>query len=246
MTLMPEKKLTLPALLLAGGIALGLSICGFSLYKGIYFFKMSDRVITVKGLVEEIVKSDFANFTVDVVVAGNDLQTAYAEVSKYQSQVKDFFLKSGFDEKEVANPAPSVTDNHARTWGSDMPLHRYVVTAAVTLATEKVDACENLRHNLGKLIEIGVPITGTHTDYQYKKFADIRPVMLQKATQNARQVAAQFASDAGTNIGAIRRAHQGSFSIVSPDALPDDRAGEASSSLMKKVRVVSTIEFFLD
>ena len=76
--------------------------------------------------------------------------------------------------------------------------------------------------------------------------------MITEATRNARAAADRFASDSGSKVGAIRQANQGVFSI-----LPADQGGEAGeggemgafaadSSLMKTVRVVTTIEYYLE
>jgi uncharacterized protein len=75
--------------------------------------------------------------------------------------------------------------------------------------------------------------------------------MITEATRNARSAADRFAADSGSKVGSIRSAEQGVFSITAANA-----GGEASSdsqsgpdekgSLMKKVRVVTTVEYYLE
>jgi hypothetical protein len=60
--------------------------------------------------------------------------------------------------------------------------------------------------------------------------------MVEEATKNARTVAAKFARDSDAEVGEIRVARQGLFSIANRDA---------NTPEIKKVRVVSTIDFFL-
>jgi hypothetical protein len=60
----------------------------------------------------------------------------------------------------------------------------------------------------------------------------------------------RFAADSGSQVGAIRDANQGVFSISAANAggSDDDGGGfgqQADSSMMKKVRVVSTIDYYL-
>jgi hypothetical protein len=69
--------------------------------------------------------------------------------------------------------------------------------------------------------------------------------MLADATRSARAVAAQFAADFASGLGAIRRASQGVFEISGRDSSGDSAAGDEQGSLEKKVRIVSTIDYYL-
>ena len=65
--------------------------------------------------------------------------------------------------------------------------------------------------------------------------------MLEQATKNAKESAEEFAKASGSTVGKIRKASQGVFSILSQDDMGAER-----ESISKKIRVVSTIEFWLD
>ena len=66
--------------------------------------------------------------------------------------------------------------------------------------------------------------------------------MIAEATKDARKGAEQFAKDSGASVGGIRSASQGYFSIQSRDG---DSGGPADASPEQKVRVVTTVEFYL-
>jgi hypothetical protein len=94
-----------------------------------------------------------------------------------------------------------------------------------------------------KLFELGkqgIAITGedyqSKTVFLYTKLNEIKPAMIEEATQNARAVAEKFAQDSKSRLGKIRSASQGQFSI-------DDR--DSNTPYIKKVRVVSTLEYYL-
>ena len=72
---------------------------------------------------------------------------------------------------------------------------------------------------------------------------DIKPQMLEEATKNATAEAQEFAKSSDSKVGKIRRAQQGVFSI-----LPREQTANAqeSAQIDKKVRVVSTVEFWLE
>ena len=69
-----------------------------------------------------------------------------------------------------------------------------------------------------------------------------------------RAAADRFALDSGSKVGSIRQANQGVFSILpadqgSPTSEPGEMAGGdsgADSSLMKTVRIVTTVQYYLD
>jgi len=60
--------------------------------------------------------------------------------------------------------------------------------------------------------------------------------MVEEATRNARQVAEKFANDSHSKLGKIKRAIQGQFSI---------RNRDNNTPYIKKVRVVTTLEYYL-
>jgi hypothetical protein len=76
--------------------------------------------------------------------------------------------------------------------------------------------------------------------------------MITEATKNARASADRFAADSGSQVGSIRSANQGVFSISAADG-GGGGAGEEGgggvtnpdASIMKKVRVVATIDYYL-
>jgi hypothetical protein len=93
---------------------------------------------------------------------------------------------------------------------------------------------------LSQLGASGIAIAGA--DYQnqveflFSRLNDIKPEMVQEATAKARQVALEFARDSNSQLGKIRKASQGQFSIE-----PRDK----NNPHLKQIRVVSTIEYYL-
>ncbi len=76
----------------------------------------------------------------------------------------------------------------------------------------------------GDLIRQGVVLDGRQTEggaanpaYLFTRLGDIRPAMLAQATKSARALAQQFATDSNSHLGAIRRASEGVFQVMSRD-----------------------------
>ena len=68
--------------------------------------------------------------------------------------------------------------------------------------------------------------------------------MIELATKNATAAGEQFAKDAGATLGKIKTANQGTFSISARDQV-DAWSDNERQAINKRVRVVSTITFFL-
>jgi len=77
-------------------------------------------------------------------------------------------------------------------------------------------------------------------------FNDLRPQLLAEATKNAREMAQQFAADSGARVGSIRSANQGQIQIFGTDGNDESGAFSPTSTVQKKIRVVSTFEFALE
>ena len=74
------------------------------------------------------------------------------------------------------------------------------------------------------------------TEFLFTGLDAIKPEMIAEATADARNAAQQFAEDSGSQVGQIRQATQGYFSIEDLDSYTPN---------IKRVRVVTTIDYAL-
>lgn len=227
-------------------IALGPTFAGYFVYKGILEAKMSERYVTAKGLVERIEKSDRGTLEISFKVSGNNLNSLYQKLSHNSEIVREFMKKSGFEEKEISASSPRVSDLHARDYGSGtLSPERYLIESSLYVTSIKVDALKDVSSKTGDLISQGVSLSTTNVTYYLDKFNELRPILIAESTKNAQEVAASFAKTTGSEIGGIRKANQGVITLTSPDASPNQTYDEGQNSLMKKIRVVSTLEFYI-
>jgi hypothetical protein len=70
--------------------------------------------------------------------------------------------------------------------------------------------------------------------------------LLADATKNARAIAQQFAADSGATVGKIHSANQGAIQIFGTDGNDESAPYSRTSTLTKRIRVVSTFEFELE
>ena len=91
------------------------------------------------------------------------------------------------------------------------------------------------RHNLGNN-EYRTGNYHSQTEYIFTRLNEVKPEMIEEATRKAREVAEKFASDSQSKLGKIKNASQGQFSIYARDK---------NNPHIKKVRVVSTVQYYL-
>lgn len=227
---------TLPALIVAAGITgLGLFIKG-----GIDNFAYRDRVVTVRGLAEREVKANQVTWPIVYKEVGNDLSVIYDKITTNTQKIQNFLTSNGVSQNEILVQPPQIVDQQADRYSSNTPQYRYNVTSVVVVTSSDVDKINGLISRQTELLKQGVAITAGDYQYQtiydYTALNDIKPAMIAQATANAREAANKFAADSQSKLGKIKSASQGQFDITDRDPY---------TPYIKKVRVVSTIVFYL-
>ena len=244
---------TIAAMLLAAGLisAAGIAAGGWLIGKGMSRFRAEVRTVTVKGLVEQEVVSDQATWTLGFRRASESLPEAHARISADRDAVHAFLTAQGFKDAELESQPTRTQDKLAQEFGNaDKIRLRYVVSSAVTVKSTNV---ELVRASVGateRLLKSGVILdagaeNGANPRYAFSQFNAMRPKLVADATKNAREVAQQFANDSGTSVGRIVSANQGNIQIFGADGQDESGAYSPTSSVRKKIRVVSTFEFEL-
>ena len=234
-------------------LALGLILGGWILGAEIKATRLSDRYVSVKGLVERKVKSDLAIWPLTYKEAGNDLATLYAKADADKKTVLQFLADQGIGTSEIDLGVIRVVDTQAQEYGGgNRAPNRYIVEQQITVRTSRVDQVAAAAQKTIELLQKGVVLgnnPGEGLTYKFTGLNSIKPDMITEATRNARAAADRFAADSGSKVGAIRQANQGVFSI-----LPADQAGGGNdqpgfgpdNSIMKTVRVVTSVDYYLE
>jgi hypothetical protein len=237
---MKEDRLAAAAVL-GALLAIGMAVGGGQVARALYRVKAAERYVTVRGLSEREVAANLAMWPMSFGVAGDDLGQVQAALEAATSRIAAFLTSKGFSAKEFSVSSPRVNDFEAQgVRGTDRPLHRYAAEATVTLRSEKVDLVRTTMAAAGELVRAGVALRndyGASPRFLYTALESIKPPMIVEATKDARRAAEQFASDSGSRVGAIRHAQQGYFAIEDRDDFSPE---------FKKVRVVTTVEYFLE
>jgi len=229
-------------------VAVGLAVAGWTVGEGLQSFRDADRYITIKGLAEQDVKSDFAIWTVSFRRAAADYDDVRQQLTDDREAVMAFLQDQGFAESDIEGRPLQINDLLARDYGQQDVTFRYTGTGAVTVRSDNVDAVSKAANSIDQLIKLGVQMSqegpmGGAPRYFLRGFNDIKPLLLEQAIDNAIEQAEKFASDAGAMLGGLKRADQGTIQILDDDGSDGYTTGQ---TIGKRLRVVSTFVYSLD
>lgn len=221
-------------------LAAGLIVGGYLMGDGLVRMKQADRAVTVRGLAERDVTADLATWTIAYSAAAGDLQSAQAKADTDTRAIRGFFTSLGFDADAIQPTGANVTQY------TNDGVTTFTVKQRMSLRTTDIKKAEAAVKKQFDIVKSGVQIEeGSGMAYTFTKLNDIKPAMIAQATKDARKSAEQFAKDSGTGVGSIKSATQGYFEVTARDG--DNSGGwGVSDSPYKKVRVVTTVEYYLD
>ena len=227
----------LAVLVAAALVAAGLVLAGWFAAGGMKHLRTADRYVTVKGSAERIVEADRVVWPLPHTVGGNDLAQVQRALEANTAVIRRFFTDAGFDPADIVVSPPRLEDRWAWAYGDNRPAERYRYSTTVSLRTDDVPKALEVLRRSGELVAQGVMIgEGSAPEFDYTRLNDIKPALIAEATAAARDSAVQFAKDSDSRLGGIRSANQGVVSITDRDQ---------SSPQVKRVRVVTTVEYFL-
>ncbi|ATI82302.1 SIMPL domain-containing protein [Sphingobium yanoikuyae] len=230
---MRDKVLLGSAAVLAIGVIAG----GYLLGDGLKRARAADRSVTVRGLAEKDVTADLATWSISYSATGTDLPTVRAEIDANTQQLKAYFASLGF-KPDALTPVGAGVNQYLNNG-----INNITITQRMLLRTTDIARAQRAVAQQFDLVRRGVTLQeGSGMRYSFTRLNDLKPPMVAAATRDARAAAEQFAKDSGAGVGGIKSATQGYFSI-------DPRDGEggdgSSDTPYKKVRVVTTVDFYL-
>jgi len=233
-----NDPVTLRWLSTAGIVAAGLMLGGYLLGDGLLRAKDAERTVTVRGLAERNVTADLATWTIAYSSTSTSLSSAQAKVREDTKAIEKFFDGLGFPDNAL-QPTGANVSSHTR-----QGVTHHTVRQRLALRTQDIDRAQQAVASQFELVNDGVFLEeGSGMAFTFTGLNEIKPEMVAEATKDARASAEQFAQGSGAQVGAIRDATQGYFSIEGRDG--DSGGWGVSDSPYKKVRVVTTVHFSL-
>ncbi|VAW49568.1 Putative periplasmic protein [hydrothermal vent metagenome] len=235
-----SKSSKTSAFILGIFLFLGLSTLGYLLGSSAIKIKEYERTVTVKGLSEKEFKADIVIWPIQFTQANNNLEALYTSLENNTKKINAFLTQKGIKQGDISVATPLITDLSAQQYNSpDQPTFRYTAIQTVIVYSKNIDTVRQVMSALSDLGKQGIVFTSNYqyqTEYLFTRLNDVKPKMIEEATRKAREVAEKFALDSKSTLGKIKKASQGQFSVSSRDA---------NNPHIKKVRVVSTVVYYL-
>lgn len=236
-----QERSIVSSLLLGALLCVGLSVLGALLAEGIIKFREADRSVVVKGLAEQEVNADVAIWPIRFTEVDNEIGSLFASINAKNEKVRLYLRQQGFTDDEISVGVPGIQDRQAQGFTEEQVKNgRYAGNSTLTVYSNDIDKVRKAMAGLMQLGQDGIAINGQDYDariqFLFTGLNRIKPGMIEEATRNAREVAEKFSHDSGSKLGKIKRANQGQFTI-------EDR--DSNTPYIKRVRIVSTVEYYL-
>jgi uncharacterized protein len=238
--------------LLCGSAILGLAltVSSLALANGLVRMKRADREVTVRGVAQREVTANRASWRVGYSERAYALPEALAAVDRDTAMIRAYLEDQGFSGAmtEPGSAAISVSDEYIENKPTGRKI--YSVNRVIAFDTDNVAGVQKVQARKDDLAAKGLVVDSVSASYEYTQLDKIKPDMIAEATRDARRAAEKFANDSGSSVGGIRSATQGYFSVSSRDRSGgddySDGSSQTASSPDQRVRVVTTIAYYLD
>ena len=219
-----------------GAIVLAAVVLGISLIFTVKTLKSYDDTVKVRGLCEKEVPADRVVWRISYSEKDNSLADLRTIVRRNNDIIVSKLTEAGFNSDEIKVANASYDDRYMYSNNVSQVSYRYVANQTVTVFTKNLDLVRKLQQTLETDLVNQNILANSWADYQYLGLNDIKPAMIAESLENARAAADEFAKNSHSRIGKMRTASQGYFEVEDLDE---------NTPQVKKVRVVTTVEYYL-
>ena len=198
--------------------------------------KSFDDTVKVRGLCEKEVPADRVVWRIRYSEKDNSLADLRSTVQRNNNIIVSKLREAGFKDDEIKVGNASYDDRYTYANNVSQITFRYQVDQTVTVFTKNLDLVRKLQQTLETDLVNQNILANSWADYQYLGLNDIKPAMIAESLENARAAADEFAKNSHSKIGKMRTASQGYFEVEDLDE---------NTPQVKKVRVVTTVEYYL-
>ena len=232
-------------------VCIGLIVLGVCINKGLQSFSNKERVVAVKGLAEKRVKAATASITISSSFSGNAPKELISNVNGQTNLIAAYLKGENYIDLKILDP--DIYDSktyYEWHWTGEKQIQiakdRYRVSQDIIITIPEVEKAEKISKEFSlNLIAKGLSCDVT-CNYTFPELNEIKPELIAESTKNARLAGEQFAKDSQSKLGKIKTASQGQISIAGRYYDEEAITTAPEEPYYEKVRVVSSIVFFLE
>lgn len=221
--------------ILGVSIVLAALVLGAAMVFTVKTLKSYDDTVKVRGLCEKEVPADRVVLRVNYSDQDNELVDLRSRMEQSDQTIIALLKKAGFSDEEIKYTSAHFNDRYDSYYTSNIRF-RYSASQTINVFTSKMKEVSEIQNKIdAELLKHNI-ISNTYASYEYNGLNDIKPSMIAESLENARTAADEFAKNSHSKIGKMRTASQGYFEVEDLDE---------NTPQVKKVRVVTTVEYYL-
>ena len=227
-------------------LALGIVISTYLVTDALRDIRMSHQIIKVRGYAETPVESDMAIWYITVKARDRNMAEAYTVLAEHREKVLNFLQENQVGAEEIKIRAVSVNERRRRAEnGYDTnEIEFFELSQGISVKSRDVHNISKLSTTIASLLGEGVALRSGTPNYYYTQVNALKSQLLIEATQDARERAKTLAEGSGVNLGSLRAARQGVFSVRSADSSGiSEKSTDNVSSISKKVSALVTVDY---
>ena len=227
-------------------LALGLVISTYLVTDALRDIRMSHQIIKVRGYAETSVESDMVIWYITVKARDRNMAEAYTVLAEHREKVLNFLQKNQVETEEIRIRAVSVNERRRRTEnGHEInEIEFFELSQGIGVKSRDVYNISKLSTAVASLLGEGIALRSGTPSYYYTQVNKLKSQLLVEATKDARERAKTLAEGSGVNLGSLRAARQGVFSVRSADSSGiSEKSTDDVSSISKKVSALVTVDY---
>lgn len=222
-------------IILGASLVLAAFVLGIFMVCTVKTLKSYDDTVKVRGLCEKEVPADRVVLRISYSDQDNELVDLRSRMERSDEAIIALLKKAGFTDEEIKYTSAHFNDRYDSYYTNNIRF-RYSANQTINVFTSKMDEVAKIQNKIdAELLKQNI-ISNTYASYEYNGLNNIKPEMIRESLENARVAADEFANNSHSKIGKMRTASQGYFEVEDLDE---------NTPQVKKVRVVTTVEYYL-
>lgn len=228
-------QLVLLSLILAFGLIIAVK-CGAN--------TLSNNNIIVTGSAYKIVKSDSARMEFEISERNATKQSAYNAVKKQLPIVKKYLMDKGITDIDVSASNGYYSYKYLPNGNVTNETAYYNLSQPIVIKSNDVQKIKEISSEIQSLLDQGIDINVTNTEYFYSGLSELKVDLLKEATKDAKDRATGMLKATHNRPGKIQSVNMGVFQITPVDSTNVSNMGiNDTSSIDKKVTAVANVVF---
>ena len=201
--------------------------------------------ISVTGSAYEIVKSDSGRLSFDLQITAKTKAEAYQKMKAQLPEVKKYLEEKGIKNIEIKTYNGYYNYKYNNSTGNyTNEVENYKLSQPVEITSDDVNKIKEISLDIQNLLDKGIDINISSTDYFYSKLSDLKVKLLKTATEDAKQRATAMLKANNNRVGKIQSVKMGVFQITEVDSTNvSDMGINDTSTIDKKVTAVANVVF---